>query len=155
MIDFIPICWGEKHECSETRRNKWYYCMRMKRSKKVWAVSVKRVGVVGFGNIFFSSQISWLFLSIMSKQKKFSLWRSLFLDRKCMVFGIVAGPTVILSCSWSVNSYIVVSRPSVPSTRCSASARGTGAWPASAAHQSVLRGGPGAPDGTWNPTNRK
>ena len=73
---------GEKHECSETRRNKWYYFMRMKWSKKVWAVSVKRVGVVGFGNIFFSSQNSWLFLSIMSKQKKFSLWRNLFLDRK-------------------------------------------------------------------------
>ena len=33
-------------------------------------------------------------------------------------------------------------RPSVPSTRCSASARGSGAWPASTAHQSVLRGGP-------------
>jgi len=73
-------------------------------------------------------------------------------------------------------------RPSVSSTRCSESARGSGARPASTAHQSVLRGGPevgfrdveiddfdrevgiflaqislsvgSPPDGIWNPTNR-
>ena len=73
-------------------------------------------------------------------------------------------------------------RPSVSSTRCSENARGSGARPASTAHQSVLRGGPevgfrnveiddfdrevgifstqisrsvGSPsDGTWNPANR-
>ena len=88
--------------------------------------------------------------------------------------GVVESEFVMLvSLSW---------RASVASTRCSASARGSGAWPASTVHQSVLRGGPevgfrdveiddfdrevgiflaqssrsvGSPsDGTWNPANR-
>ena len=46
---------------------------------------------------------------------------------------------------WESEFVILVSlsrRPSVSSTRCSESARGSGARPASTAHQSVLRGGP-------------
>ena len=76
---------------------------------------------------FFIAKFLIILVNHVKTKKVFSLTKPLL--RQEMVFGIVAGSTVILSCSWSVNSYIVVSRPSVPSTRCSASARGTGAWP--------------------------
>ena len=78
----------------------------------MWAVSVK----VGFGNIFFSSQISWLFTLVNHViTKKFSPWRSSSqtgtgFRHACRVHSYIV---VFLVCQ----HFCVVSRPSVASPR--------------------------------------